>query len=164
MSNETSQTSPAPVSGQDLFAEVTRLSKKRISEMLVRMIESAADYHNWPLSDEDAARVAKLIKHKQRIICSSFAFQLNRHFADFKAGDGSLSEQAGAHEWQQIGLSGSRDDNEIAELNRITKSYGEAFKDFDRSLLKRLQACLKRPRASIYENPLQVKRLCESFR
>ena len=164
MTDKNRQQSPDPVSGQDIYAEVISLSKKRISEMLVRMIESAADYHNWSLSDQDAARVVKLLKHKQRIICSSFAFQLNRYFADFKTADGSLSEEAGLHDWRQLGLSGDNDSKEIAELESIIKRYGEAFKGFDRSLLKRLQACIKRARANTYENPLQVKRLCESFR
>jgi hypothetical protein len=132
--------------------------------MLVRMIESAGDYHNWSLSDEDSARMIKLIGHKQRIICSSFAFQLNRHFSDFKSADGSLSQQKGLHDWQRIGLSGADDSVEIEELERITTLYAQAFKGFDRSLLKRLQACIRRPRASIYENPLQVKQLCEAFR
>ena len=58
---------PDLAKGQDVYAEVARVSKKLISEMLVRMIESAEDYHNWNLSDEDGARMIKLIKHKQRI-------------------------------------------------------------------------------------------------
>ena len=135
-----------------------------MTDMLVRMIQSAQDYHNWELADDDAADLVKLIKHKQRIICSSFVFQLNRNFADFKATDGSLSDEKGRHDWQQLGLSAANDSAEIEELERITDRYRAAFKDFDRNLLKRLQACVRRPRANIYENPLQVKRLCESFR
>jgi len=135
-----------------------------MTEMLVRMIQSAQDYHNWGLADDDAADLVKLIRHKQRIICSSFVFQLNRNFADFKAADGSLSDEKGRYDWQQLGLSAANDSAEIEELERITDRYRAAFKDFDRNLLKRLQACVRRPRANIYENPLQVKRLCESFR
>ena len=52
----------ATVSGQDVFAEVTSLSKKRISEMLVRMIASAGDYRDWNLSDDQSARLVKLLK------------------------------------------------------------------------------------------------------
>lgn len=135
-----------------------------MTDMLVRMIQSAQDYHNWGPTDDDAADLVKLIKHKQRIICSSFVFQLNRNFADFKAADGSQSDEKGRHDWQQLGLSAANDSAEIEELERITDRYRAAFKDFDRNLLKRLQACVRRPRANIYENPLQVKRLCESFR
>ena len=69
-------------SGPDVYAEIASLSKKLVTDMLKRMIESAEDYHSWSLSDEDGARVTKLIKHKQRIICSSFTFQLNKHYLD----------------------------------------------------------------------------------
>ena len=78
--------------GHDAYAEVATVSRKLTTEMLVRMIESAADYHDWSLSESDGARLVKLIKHKQRIICSTFAFQLNRHFADFKAADGAQTQ------------------------------------------------------------------------
>jgi len=152
------------VSGQDVFAEVARLSKKLISERLVRMIDSAGDYHKLGLSDADSGRLVKLIRHKQRIICSSFAFQLNRNFSDFKSDSAPPSQDNGKHQWQKLGISGADDSTEIEELEDITARYEEAFKDFDRSILKRLQACIKRSRARIYDNPLQVKRMCESFR
>lgn len=139
------------------------LSKKMVTDMLLRMIESAADYHGWSLSDQDGARLVKLLRQKQRIICSSFAMQMKQHFSEFHSGDGSDSEKAAA-DWQQIGRSGSGSKAEIDELQEITRRYTEAFKEFDRGILKRLQACIKRSRASIYENPLQVKRLLQAFR
>ncbi|MGB5327407.1 MAG: DUF1631 family protein [Gammaproteobacteria bacterium] len=142
--------------------EITSLSKKLITEMLVRMIESAVDYHSWSLSDQDGARMIKLVKHKQRIICSSFSFQLNKHFAEFKSDNESVSREKGARDWQILGL-GANGTAETDVLQEITTRYNDAFKEFDQTILKRLQACIKRPRASIYENPLQVKRLCESF-
>ena len=163
MTNKKRSQPSKTISGHDVFAEVILLSKKQITEMLVRMIDSASDYHGWNLSDKDAKQTIKLIKHKQRVICSSFAFQLNRNFTDFKSDDGSSSAVQGLHDWHRIGLSGRKDATEIKELERITKHYSKAFKGFDRTLLKRLQACIKGPRPSIYENPLQVKRLCESF-
>ena len=106
--------------------------------MLVRMIESAEDYHNWNLSDEDGARMIKLIKHKQRIICSSFSYQHNRHFSDFKSSDTAEARESGLHDWQRFGLSGANDGKEITELEAITTRYNEAFREFDRCLLKRL--------------------------
>ena len=150
------------ISGEDVFAEITSLSKKLITEIVQRMIESAEDYHSWSLSDQDGARMIKLIKHKQRIICSAFSFQLNKHFAEFKAGKDSPSAEKGAHDWQKLGL-GESGAAETDVLKDITSRYNEAFKEFDQAIVKRLQACIKRPKASIYENPLQVKRLCESF-
>jgi hypothetical protein len=153
---------PDSISGEDVFAETTSLSKKLITEMLVRMIESAEDYHSWSLSDQDGARMIKLVKHKQRIICSSFSFQLNKHFAEFKSDNESMSREKGARDWQIPGL-GANGTAETDVLQEITTRYNDAFKEFDQTILKRLQACIKRPRASIYENPLQVKRLCESF-
>ncbi len=150
-------------SGPDVFAETINLSKKLITAMLVRMIESAEDYHSWSLSDQDGARMVKLIKHKQRIICSAFSFQLNKHFADFKSDNKSLAQDKDVPDWQRLGLSGANESAEIDELKAITTRYKEAFKEFDRTLLKRMQACIKKSRASVYENPLQVKRLCESF-
>ncbi len=148
------------MSGEEIYAEVARLSKKLITDMLLRMIESAGSYHSWSLSDEDGGRMIKLIRHKQRIICSSFAFQLNKHFNDFKDGNQSLSVDKGMRDWQSLGLSGA---SEVEGLQAIVERYADAFKEFDRAILKRLQSCIKRPRASIYENPLQVKKLCESF-
>jgi hypothetical protein len=163
MTTSDQQQKPDSISGEDVFAEITSLSKKMITEMLQRMIESAQDYHSWSLSDEDGSRMIKLVRHKQRIICSSFSFQLNRHFSGFKTATEPLSDELGARTWQRLGLSGANDASESDQLQAITSRYSEAFKEFDRSILKRLQACIKKPRASIYENPLQVKRLCESF-
>ena len=142
--------------------EVSNLSKKWITDILLRMIESAEDYHSWSLSDQDGARVVKLIRHKQRIICSSFTFQLNKHFSEFKSNSSPAGEK-GARDWQTLGLSSADANVEVNELQDITTRYSDAFKEFDRTIVKRLQACIKRPRASIYENPLQVKRLCEAF-
>jgi hypothetical protein len=150
------------MSGQDVFMEVSNLSKKWITDILLRMIESAEDYHSWSLSDQDGARVVKLIRHKQRIICSSFTFQLNKHFSEFKSNSSPAGEK-GARDWQTLGLSSADANVEVNELQDITTRYSDAFKEFDRTIVKRLQACIKRPRASIYENPLQVKRLCEAF-
>jgi len=164
MSDSKQQQNTESLIGQDVFAEVARLSKKLISERLVRMIESAADYHDSDLSDEDAARLTKLIRHKQRIICSSFAFQLKRNFSDFKSASAEPAKDSSKHDWQKLGISGAGDKSEIDELESITARYEEAFKEFDRSILKRLQTCVKRSRASRYDNPLQLKCLCESFR
>lgn len=151
------------ISGQDVFAEIASLSKKHTTEMLQGMIESGANYHSWSLSDKDGARLIKLIKHKQRIICSSFTFQLNKQFSEFKSGHGSAEAAKDTRDWKRLGLSSAAAAGEITELQDITSRYAEAFKEFDRAILKRLQACIKRSRASIYENPLQVKRLCETF-
>lgn len=145
------------VSGEETYLDIDSLSKELITEMLVRMIDSAGDYHGWSLSDQDGARMVKLIQGKQRIICSSFCFQLKKHFEDFKSGNSEKS----ARDWQRIGLCGTATETEA--LQNITGRYQEAFKEFDRTILKRLQACIKRSRANVYENPLQVKRLCESF-
>jgi len=153
MTNSRQQQNSDSISGQDVFTEVANISKKLIGERLVRMIESAGDYQGWTLADEDAAQLVKLIKHKQRIISSSFAFQLKRHFTEFKSEFNSKNSTAEA----------DGDKAKIDEMESIATRYDEAFKDFDRSILKRLQACIKRSRARIYDNPLQVKRMCESF-
>ncbi len=129
--------------------------------MLRRMIETAEDYHGWGLSDQDGARVVKLIKRKQRIVCSSFTFQLNRHFAEFESAY-ALGE-ADARGWQKLGLSGATETVETNELQAITSRYREVFMEFDQGILKRLQACVGRQNLSIFLNPLHVKRLCESF-
>ena len=164
MSDTESQQKSDPAKGLDVFAEVASVSKKLISEMLVRMIKSSADYNNWSLSDTDGARLRTLIKHKQRIICSSFSYQLNRSFSEFKSADGSQSQDRSLHDWKRLGLSTDSDNAEIVELEKIIIRYAEAFKDFDDSIVKRLQACIRRSRANRYENPLQVKQLCEALR
>ena len=151
------------ISGEDAFAETSSLSKKLITAMLVRMIESSGSYHGWSLSDQDGTRMVKLIKHKQRIICSAFWFQMKKHFSDFKSSNQVLSKEKGAADWQRLGLSGATETVEIDELKAITSRYSEAFEEFDGAILKRLQTCIKKSRANIHENPLQVKRLCESF-
>jgi hypothetical protein len=164
MTDPTSSPKTVPTSGHDTLAEVANISKKLTSEMLVRMIESADNYHNWNLSKQDGDRLVKLLKHKQRILCSSFAFQLKQHFSEFKAADGSKSQERNLHDWSRLGPSGANDNKEIIEFEAITARYGEAFNEFDRCILKRLQTCIRRSRASLYENPLQVKQLCETFR
>lgn len=163
MTNKPRQQKPATIQGEDVYTEVISLCKKQLTEMLVRTIDSAADYHNWDLPEQKAAGLAKLLKHKQRIICSSFSFKLNQHFSDFKTGDGTQTREQGRHDWSGIGLDKENNSAEIELLEDITTRYAEAFKEFDRTLLKRLQTCIRRSRANIYENPLQVKRLCESF-
>ncbi|MDH3631917.1 MAG: DUF1631 domain-containing protein [Gammaproteobacteria bacterium] len=150
-------------SGEDAFAESASLSKKLITAMLVRMIESAGSYHGWSLSDQDGARMVKLIKHKQRIICSAFWFQMKKHFSEFKSSTQTPSKGKAAADWQHLGLSGATEKVEIDELKAITSRYSEAFEEFDHAILKRLQTCIKKSRANIHQNPLQVKRLCESF-
>jgi len=150
MTNSRQQQDSDSISGQDVFAEVANVSKKLIGERLVRMIESADDYQDWTLADEDAARLVKLIRHKQRIICSSFAFQLKRHFSEFKSDNHAPAPDG--------------DKAETDEMESISARYEEAFKDFDRSILKRLQACIKRSRAHTYDNPLQIKRMCAHLR
>ncbi|MEM7564290.1 MAG: DUF1631 family protein [Pseudomonadota bacterium] len=152
------------ISGEDLYIDTVSLCKDQTNDMLIRMIDSADDYHGWSLSDQDGARVVKLIKHKQRILCSSFSFQLTKYYEEFRQGGKSRSQELGARDWQALGLDSNNTRAEIDVLQNITERYSDAFKEFDRSILKRLQACLKRSRASVYENPLQVKRLCESFR
>ena len=164
MTDTDSQQKSDPAKGLDVFADVTSVSKKLINDMLVRMIKSSADYNNWSLSDTDGARLCKLIQHKQRIICSSFSYQLKRSFSDFKSADGSQSQDRSLHDWKRLGISADSDNAEFVELDKIVTCYDEAFKDFDGSIVKRLQACIRRSRANRYENPLQVKQLCESLR
>ena len=165
MSDSKSVQKTDTTTGHDAYAEVATVSRKMTSEMLVRLIESAADYRDWSLSDDDAARLVKLIKHKQRIICSTFAFQLNRHFADFKAADGAQTQDDSLKKREQPELSGANGtDSELEALEEITARYGDAFKAFDSCIVKRLQTCIRRSRANRYENPLQVKQLCESYR
>ena len=164
MTDTDSQQKSDPTKDLDVFAEVASVSKKFINEMLVRMIKSSEDYNDWNLSDTDGARLCKLIKHKQRIICSSFSYQLKRSFSDFKSADGSRSQDRSLHDWKRLGLSADSDNAEFNELDKIVTCYEEAFKDFDDSIVKRLQACIRRSRANRYENPLQVKQLCESLR
>ncbi len=163
MNSSDKRQAPRAVSGPDVYNEAAALSKKLITNMLVRMIESATDYHSWSLSDQDGTRLVKLIRHKQRIICSSFGFQLKQRFADFNAGKQTESADKVTRDWKKLGLVGATDAAEVDELDAIANRYGDAFREFDRTILKRLQACIKRPRANIYENPLQVKRLCEAF-
>ena len=164
MSDSKSVPKSDSTTGHDGYAEVATVSKKLTNEMLVRMIESAADYHDWSLSDDDGARLVKLIKHKQRIICSTFAFQLNRHFAEFKAPDGAQTQDDSLKKREQAELSDTNASNESEALEQITHRYADAFKAFDTCIVKRLQACIRRSRANRYENPLQVKQLCESYR
>lgn len=150
----------ASSSGPEVYNEVSGLAKKRMTQMLERMIDSADEYYGWSLSDQDGQRVVKLLRHKQRIIASSFNFQLSKHFNDFKA---AKDQTTSMRDWNRLGLPGAIDPRETDELTGIAERYDEAFREFDRSILKRLQTCIKRPRASVYENPLQVRRLCECF-
>ena len=154
---------PDSAAGHDAYAEVAGASKKLISAMLVRMIESAEAYHNWDLSGVDEERLVKLIRHKQRIICSSFAFQHNRQLSDFKAAKNDKAREIGLRDWQKIGL-GRNDDSEMVELEGVIQRYEEAFVEFDENILKRLQACVGRSKAGTYDNPVQVKSLLESYR
>jgi hypothetical protein len=165
MSDSKSVKKPDTTTGHDAYAEVGTVSRKLINEMLVRMIESAADYRDWNLSDDDGARLVKLIRHKQRIICSTFAFQLNRHFAEFKGADGAQAQDDSLKNQERSGLSAADASNsELEALEQITARYGDAFKAFDSCIVKRLQACIRRSRANRYENPLQVKQLCAAYR
>ncbi len=161
-------TQPAPnlnpdsISGEDIYLEINSLSKKLTTGLLLRMIESAEDFHNWDLSDPCATRIANLLRYKQRVICSSFSFQLNKHFAEFKSGEKSIPPKKEAREGQVLSP-GANGAAESGVLQKVTPPYSGAFKEFDQTILKRLQACIKRPHADIFESPLQLKKLCESF-
>jgi hypothetical protein len=163
MSDSKSVQKSDTTTGHDAYAEVATVSKKLTNEMLVRMIDSAANYRDWNLSADDAARLVKLIKYKQRIICSTFAFQLNRNFADFKAANDAQAQDDGVKNPQQAELSGANANSDSVTLEAITQRYGDAFKAFDSCILKRLQACIRRSRANRYENPLQLRRLCAAY-
>ncbi|MDB4582837.1 DUF1631 domain-containing protein [Draconibacterium sp.] len=149
--------------GHDAYAEVATFSKKLTNEMLVRMIDSAANYRDWNLSADEGERLVKLIKYKQRIICSTFAFQLNRNFADFKAANDGQTQDDGLEKPEQTELSGANANSESEALEAITQRHGDAFKSFDTCILKRLQTCIRRSRANRYENPLQLRRLCAAY-
>lgn len=161
MTGPSNRQPPTAQSGQDAFVGAANLAKKLTTNLLLRMIETSDDYRGWGLSDQDGARLMELIKQKQNMICSSFAFQLKQDFFEFKAGQEDADKTSA--QWQHLGLSGEDHRSEVAELQEIVNRYSEAFREFDRSIIKRLQACIKRQRAAIYENPVQVKRLCESF-
>jgi hypothetical protein len=161
MSGPINRQPPAAQSGQDAFVGAANLSQKLTTNLLQQMIENAANYRSWGLSDREGGRMMTLIMQKQQVICASFAFQLKQNFFEFRTAHADADKQAAR--WQHLGLSGSGLRAEIAELQEIVNRYGESFREFDRSILKRLQACIRRSRAAIYENPLQVKRLCESF-
>ena len=165
MSDSKSVKKSDTTAGHDAYAEAATVSRKLTTEMLVRMIESAANYHDWSLSESDGVRLVKLLKHKQRIICSTFAFQLNRHFADFKAADGAQTQGDSLKSQERPGSSTADASNsELEALEQIAARYGDAFKAFDSCIVKRLQACVRRSRANRYENPLQVKHLCAAYR
>lgn len=153
----------SPESGLETYQEVASLSKKLITEMLLRMIESAGDYHSWSLSDEDGASLVKLIQRKQRMICSAFSFQLTKIFSEFNSTDKAPAAGDHAGDSQKLGLVGVTSAGEVDALQSISSRYQQAFKEFDKTLLKRLQHCVMRSRAHRLDNPLQVKRLCESF-
>ena len=161
MTGSTTPESLDAMSNHELFIDINGISKNLITDLLTRMIASASGYHGWSLSDQDGARVVKLIQHKQRIICSSFSFQMSKHFAEFEAGDSKHSAAGG---WQRLGLSSVFDSLETDELQDITARYGKAFHEFDVKITRRLGVCVGRGDADIFENPLHVKRLCESFR
>ena len=144
------------IPGDAVYVEITRLAQRLSSDMLARMIDSAESYRGWDLSYWDRTCLIKLIHEKRHAICLAFTAQLQAHFDDFKRG----SKEQEARDWRKRGSDGVVE-NEY--LQGVVKRYQEAFKEFDRNILKRLQACLRRSRASVYENPLQLKRLCETF-
>ncbi|MFT5218279.1 MAG: hypothetical protein ACI9LO_001428 [Planctomycetota bacterium] len=151
------------VPGSEIYDELAVLSANLVTEMLLRMFNSAEDYYGWPISDEDGGRLVKLVNRKQRIICSSFVYQLKKHFSEFKTATVDISTEIQAPGWQRIGLSRSNEEIELNELKMITSRYSNAFREFDKTIMKRLQQCIRRPRAHLQDNPIQVKRLCEAF-
>jgi len=153
----------SPQSGQETYREAASLSKKLITKMLVRMIESAGNYHSWKLSDKDGASLVKLIQRKQRMICSAFSDQLKKNFNDFNAADKTIAAISNTGNSKKLGLVGASNACETDEMQNISSRYQQAFEEFDKTLLKRLQHCVKRSRAHKLDNPIQVKRLCEAF-
>ena len=140
------------------------LCKKRVTAMLATMIAGSEQYHNWDLKADEAPRLCGQIQHKQRIICSSFVFQMNRFFSDFRQVEAGSEAEKSKPVWIELNESGVIDKAESEALDAIVERYRDAFRDFDRNLLKRLQTCVRRPRASIHDSPLQVRCLLESYR
>ena len=84
MTSANNPQSPDSASANEVYAEAMSLCKKRVTAMLATMIAGSEQYHNWDLKADEAPRLCGQIQHKQRIICSSFVFQMNRFFSDFR--------------------------------------------------------------------------------
>lgn len=150
-------------SGTEVYELIIDLCKDEMQIMLENMIDTAKSFAEWTLSDTDATHLSQQLFDKKRIIKSSFAFQLEKGFSDFKSIRKTRLHENDSTDWKLLGLSGVNSATEVEELESIIGDFSQLYGDFYKTLIQRLQFCLNRTRAEIDENPMHVQRLCESF-
>ena len=162
-SDSNSTASKNASSGAEVYELIIDLCKDEIQIMLENMIETAKSFAEWTLSDTDSTHLAQQLFDKKRIIKSSFAFQLEKGFSDFKSIRKTRLHENDSTDWKALGLVGANSATEVEELETIIGDFSQLYGDFYQTLIQRLQFCLNRTRVEIDENPMHVKRLCESF-
>ncbi|MEE8366593.1 MAG: DUF1631 family protein, partial [Gammaproteobacteria bacterium] len=162
-SDSNSTASKNASSGIEVYELIIDLCKDEIQIMLENMIETAKSFAEWTLSDTDSTHLARQLFDKKRIIKSSFAFQLEKGFSDFKSIRKTRLHENDSTDWKALGLVGANSATEVEELETIIGDFSHLYGDFYKTLIQRLQFCLNRTRAEADENPMHVKRLCESF-
>ena len=139
-----------------VYLEVARLTQKLGSEMLARMIEQSESYPHWNLSDWDRTCLIRLIRENKSLMCATFSAQLKAYFGEFRR-EIKAPKTMGWHG------QGSESVIENERLREIAQQHQKSFKTITRNILKRLQTCVHRSRASAHENPIQINRFCEAF-
>ena len=139
-----------------VYLEAARLTQKLGNEMLARMIEQSESYPHWNLSDWDRTCLIRLIRENKSLMCATFSAQLKAYFGEFRR----EIKAPQAMGWRN---QGSESVIENERLREIAQQHQKSFKKTTRSILKRLQICVRRSHANAHQNPVQVNRFCEAF-
>lgn len=150
-------------SGIEVYELIIDLCKDEMQAMLENMTESAKSFTDWTLPEPDSTRLSRQLADSKRIIKSSFAFQLEKDFADFKSIRKTRLHENDSTDWKLLGLVGADSSTEVEKLETIIGDFSRLYGNFYKTLIQRLQFCVSRTQAKIDENPMHVKRLCESF-
>ena len=118
-----------------VFHAAGELIQEKLPTLLRRVLRDTSDHEQWDLDDKEKQKFLKLLDDKERIVVSSFMFQLKQNLDHF--------EKSGATHLRIVPR---------AETNKNQGLYSS----FNESLMQRLSDIIGRPPIPLTENPVHL--------
>ena len=141
-SDNKSDASNTTSSETEVYELIIDLCKSEMQILLAGMIKSASSFANWKLSESDSSHLSSQLKDKRRVIQAAFAFQLEKGFSDFKDSGEALSRGKETDSQKIFQLIGASSSTDIEEIETQLQKLEHLYKNFYKTLTKRLQSCL----------------------
>ncbi len=128
------QTTP-PSEKLAVYRSTCELIQELLPTLLRRTLRDTTDHEQWDLDDKEKQKFLKLLDNKERIVISSFMFQLKQSLEGF--------EKSGANHLR------------IVPRAETSNNHG-LFAFFNESLMQRLSDIIGRPAIPLTENPVHL--------